>query len=742
MAEPLTVPGYELLERLGGAGDATIHRAREADSGRVCALSVLVTADAPADEAEERQLHFLDEGRLLLALRHPNVVRTFDVGAGEGLCWIAQEYVDGASLHTLLDDRAGRLPLDVALAAGIQVGRAIAALAEAGVVHGEVGAESILVDRNGVTRIGGFGLNFESSYERLSAGQPPLGGVDFLAPEQVEGDLTPTPRTDVYGLGATLYRALAGRVPHSGATLFTRLRSIARGAQPDLRELAPKLPDDVAELIGRMMEWDPDDRPLPQDVAPLLERVARRQELSGPSWEQLVLARAVDEHFALASAAVDPAAAPLVIRLRGPDRAIDRSLPVGAALLVGRSSDADISLPVGSVSRQHARFERSSDGVILRDLGSANGTTVNGARVHGQVTVASGDTIVFGKVQLELTLADGRDAAPAELQCTSCGRDLSNDAQADAAGVCLHCQTRAAVDREAASSRIEAALEELAFDVSSRVGNHGLFRRYRVRRRLRAFLASTIELGQRTAVRFAEESRPALAIEHPTLLQTLDLQVHAGILVVLHADHPGRSLADRVQEEGPLTAGATAALGAALCNGATHLLAHGVRHVLVRPELVLVDAALTPKLVDVGLAPGLAEAIRTRVRPDPKPCFEAPEVRELRDLDARALVYAVGATLSFALTGTPVAEVRGGERYDHLPLTLVSSVPHSLAEVLSRATSPQPAERFADPRALGDALRAIGPGLGSEQVPPPDFPSDELTTPIDVRHLPPGLLGG
>ena len=739
MAEPLTVPGYELLERLGGAGDAVVHRAREVDSGRVCALSLLVTAGSPPADAEERQLRFLEEGRLLLSLRHPNVVRTHDVGSGEGLCWIAQEHVDGPSLHDVLEASSGRVALEVALGVGVQVGRALAVLAEAQVVHGDVGTRSVLLDREGVARLGGFGLNFESSYERLSAGQPPVGGVDYLAPEQVEGDLPPTPRTDVYGLGATLYRALAGRVPHSGATLFTRLRSIARGGQPDLRELNPGLPDEAVELIDRMMEWDPDDRPLPQDVAALLEGVGQGAGLAEPGWERDAVRRAVEAQAALTSTP-DALDAPLALRLRGTDRSIDLTLPVGGALEVGRSSDAAVSLPVGSVSRRHARFERAAEGVILRDLGSANGTLVNGQRVQGAVPVASGDRILFGKIQLELTLCDASEARP-DLACTSCGKDLSDEAQADAAGACLHCQARAEVDREAAAARIEEALEQMAFEVTARVGGRGLFRRYRVRRRQRAFLASAIELGQRTAVRFAEESRPALALDHPTLLRALDLPVSTGILVVLQADHPGESLAERVEEQGPVAPGAVAALGAALCGGVAHLLDQGVRHVLVRPEQILVDAALAPKLVDVGLAPGLVEAIRSRSGPDPQPCFEAPEVRELRDVDRPALVYALGATLSYALTGTPVAEVRGGERYDLLPLTLVPTVPRPLAEVLARATAPQPAERFADPAALGAALRALGPALAAGRFEPPDFPSDEMTARIDLRDLPPGLLG-
>ncbi len=473
---PLTVPGYELLARLAAAGDASVHKARERSSGRLCALSVLRTADAD----EERQLRFLEEGRQLLAFKHPNVVRTFDVGSGDGICWIAQELVEGPTLQEVLEGAGGALPIPAVLGVGVQIGWALAALADAEIVHRDVSGPSVLLDRAGTARLGGFGLNFESSYERLSAGQAPVGSVDFLAPEQVEGELPPTPRTDVYGLGATLYRSLAGRVPHAGATLFTRLRAIAHDTPPDLRELDPRIPDPVAELIVRLMEWDPDDRPLPQDVAPLLERTAAALGLGDEDWEvdavAALVARAFPEPTEPGTAPA-PANAPLVVRLRGTDRTIDRTLRLGERFEVGRSQDADVPLRFGWISRRHARFERTPDGLVLVDLGSANGTTLNEVKVDRPVLLEAGDLVAFGKSSFEVTLRDAREAPPVERSCALCGQELTGEGSDDEEGddevgtrVCVRCQARVEVDREAAAARIRLALEEAQFEVVGRVG--------------------------------------------------------------------------------------------------------------------------------------------------------------------------------------------------------------------------------------------------------------------------------
>jgi serine/threonine protein kinase len=703
--EANSVPGYELLEARGAVGAIRLYKARERTSGRLCELSVL---DAKDPSGEEHQLRFLDEGRALLGFSHPNVARIYDVGSTPETAWIAQELVEGPTLQEILDIYDEPLPVETVLALGVQVGSALSALSIPEIVHGDVCPKSILVAMDGRVALGGFGVSLESSFERLNQGHMPHDGVDFLSPEQVEGDGLTCPRTDVYGLGATLFRALSGRVPHSGSTLFTRLRAIAHDTPPDVRELNPEVPDDLAHLIARFMEWDPDDRPLSQDTLMFLGHVVTRLGVSVEGWEKEVLAE-LNRTLAEEAAANERTSA-LTIRLRGTDRTIDRVLAPGEMLDVGRAEKAAVSLCFAWVSRKHAQIERRPDGVFLVDLGASNGTTHNGTKLARNATVrlSDGDMVAFGKSTFQILFLEGAVATAIGRQCALCGKDLGQAvAEDDPSGVCLRCQVRTEADLEAAEHRIRLALEESRFEVLDRVDTEGAFKRFRVRRHSKSFIASALELGERTAKRLADASQAAFAVKHPGVVRIVDIDVRSGILIVVNEEHPGRTLEDFVASGGALAPQAAVALGARLCEIVDDLRSQGVQ-ALVRPETILVDSSGSPMLLDVGLARGVAEAARARTGWGPQPCYEAPELASLREPTPQALVFSLGATLGFAATGTPVAETLAGERYDHLPLTMVAQVPRLLAVLLSRATAPKAKDRPASPMMLREALSAIG----------------------------------
>src|SRR5690606_23591001 len=175
--------------------------------------------------------------------------------------------------------------------------------------------------------------------------------------------------------------------------------------------------------------------------------VARQLGLAGPGWAEQPLASALVRVLPAPTepgAPAPPLGAPLVLRLRGTDRTIERTLEVGEAFEVGRSHETDITLRFGWISRRHARIERAEDGVVLIDLGSANGTTLNGARVERPVRLEAGDLVGFGKSQFEVSFRDARRAPAAERQCLLCGQGLGGEAGGDeeAERVCLRCQAR------------------------------------------------------------------------------------------------------------------------------------------------------------------------------------------------------------------------------------------------------------------------------------------------------------
>lgn len=755
MAAPDQVPGYELLGSIGAGAGATVYKARELATGRVVALKVLRTFDTPTLAEAERQRRFLEEGNRLLDFQHAHVVRAYDVGSSTGCSWIAQELVDGLSLQELLDQEGGPLPLDAVLAVGVQLGQALEALAEAEIVHRDISPANVVVSGVGDAKLCDFGASFDSGLsERLSAGNVPLGTIDFMSPEEVDGELAPSPRSDVYGFGATLYRCLAGRTPHSGSTLFARLRSIAHDSPPDLRELNPGVPDDVAEVVARLMERDPDDRPLSQDTAAQVQRVANALGLDEPEWSREVLAELVTrarEGPATVEEPPAPAAAPLVVRLRGTDRTVERALGPGEGFEVGRSMDSAVSLPFGWISRRHARLERRGDGLWLIDLESANGTTLNKARVGAPTQLRTGDLVAFGKSRFEVTVA--ASAALPERRCGLCGAALSADAEPDvtgsangpAPGVCERCRRGLEQDRAAAEKRLERAVTALSLEVVSRLPVRGLVRRYTARSRARTtHLASAVEVGQRAAEVFAAASQRALRLDHPAVWPIERVEVAAGCLVTISPPPEGTTLEAYVGAQGPLALATALRIGSQLADALVHAGARKVAEVLVRPDLVLVSPDGKAALLDVGLAPAVLEACRARVGVGgAEPCYEAPELEDVRRMTPRAQVYALGATLAFALTGSPTAEMNGGERFDHLPLTMVTGIPRTVAQLLARATAPDPAERPASPQALASALDQLLADAASGRSPAisdDELDEDELTRPIELGDLPPEIL--
>ena len=266
MAGPGDVPGYERLGVISAAAGSTVLKARDLRTGRVCALKVMRTFEALDPE---RQARFEQEAQRLMALSHACVVRVWDVGVSGGTAWIAQELVEGPSLQELLDALGGPLPLEAALAVGVQLGSALVALSSADLAHLDISPANVLIAPDGVVKLCDFGLGFELGLsQRLAGVQLTIQTVDCVAPELVEGELVPDLRADAYGLGATLYCCLTGRPPFAESELEVRLQSIVHEAPPDLLEIDPGIPPQLASAVGWLMARDRDDRPLPQDVGP------------------------------------------------------------------------------------------------------------------------------------------------------------------------------------------------------------------------------------------------------------------------------------------------------------------------------------------------------------------------------------------------------------------------------------------------------------------------------------------
>ena len=215
------------------------------------------------DLAEVRE-RFELEARALMKLRHPNVVRAVDYGhAEDGTPFIALELLDGESLEER-EARSGKLPVAEALAIGRAAAAGLAAAHQLGIVHRDVKPGNIFLESDGGVKVLDFGIAFWSASDgrmpvsRLTQPGTVMGTPSYMAPEQVAGDRDEDVRTDVWGLGAVLYHAIAGREPfHAGDNYLAELTRILTEPPDPLPE---EVPDDVEEVILCALSKDREER--------------------------------------------------------------------------------------------------------------------------------------------------------------------------------------------------------------------------------------------------------------------------------------------------------------------------------------------------------------------------------------------------------------------------------------------------------------------------------------------------
>ena len=233
-----------------------VYLARDLKLDRPVAIKTLPPHLAGSADVRER---FLREARTAAHLSHPSIVpihRADDIG---GQVFFVMGYVDGESLAQRIQER-GRPPFaetvaqlrDVALALGYAHAR--------GVVHRDVKAENILIERStGRAVVTDFGIARLAESKQLTATGQVLGTVHYMSPEQVTGDPIDG-RSDVYALGVVAYLALSGRFPFDSETPSAILVSHVTKQAPRLRDVAPDVPVTLATIVDRCLEKNVADR--------------------------------------------------------------------------------------------------------------------------------------------------------------------------------------------------------------------------------------------------------------------------------------------------------------------------------------------------------------------------------------------------------------------------------------------------------------------------------------------------
>jgi pSer/pThr/pTyr-binding forkhead associated (FHA) protein len=250
------IGGYRIIERLGRGGMGTVYKANQIALNREVALKVL-SQDLIREEMF-RNL-FIAEARSAAALNHPNIVQVHDVGIENGIHFFSMEFVPNGSVHELLQ-REGRLTPARALRVAMDACAGLSYAERRRIVHRDIKPENLMIGESGMVKIGDLGLAFDVEKGDLDDEVGVMGTPHFCAPEQVLRQKLDH-RTDLYALGATMYRMLAGRPPFVGQTLKEILVKKVKETPVPLSEVVPGLPPAVNDLVMQLLERDPGRRP-------------------------------------------------------------------------------------------------------------------------------------------------------------------------------------------------------------------------------------------------------------------------------------------------------------------------------------------------------------------------------------------------------------------------------------------------------------------------------------------------
>ncbi len=202
---------------------------------------------------------FLREARTAAALSHPNIVPIYSAAERHGVVYFSMGFVDGESLAERIS-RQGPVPMSELSALLDQLAAALGFAHAHGVVHRDVKAENVLLDRKtGRAMVTDFGIARVAETQPLTATGTVLGTVHYMSPEQVTGDALDG-RSDLYSLGILAFFALTGRFPFERNTASAVVVAQVNSPPPRLRDVLPQCPPELEALVAQLLAKSPSDR--------------------------------------------------------------------------------------------------------------------------------------------------------------------------------------------------------------------------------------------------------------------------------------------------------------------------------------------------------------------------------------------------------------------------------------------------------------------------------------------------
>ena len=246
---------YEILEKIGNGGMATVYKAKCHVLNRFVAIKILKEEFITDIEFIKR---FKSEAQTAASLTHPNIVSIYDVGNEGDVYYIVMELIQGKTLKEIIVED-GKLSWKWSVNIAIQIASALETAHKNSLIHRDIKPHNIIITEDGMAKVTDFGIAKAVSNSTITAFGTTIGSVHYFSPEHAKGGATDA-KSDIYSLGIVMYEMLTGRVPFDADTPVSVALMQVQEEPIETKKLNPQIPISVNNIILKAMQKDPMDR--------------------------------------------------------------------------------------------------------------------------------------------------------------------------------------------------------------------------------------------------------------------------------------------------------------------------------------------------------------------------------------------------------------------------------------------------------------------------------------------------
>ena len=243
---------YEIIEKIGNGGMATVYKATDKVLKRNVAVKILRDEFTTDEEFIKR---FDVEAQSAARLTHPNIVSIYDVGVEDNLHYIVMELIQGKTLKEIILKEKGPLPWKWSVNVAIQIASALETAHRNNIIHRDIKPHNIIITEDGIAKVTDFGIAKAVSNSTITAFGTTIGSVHYFSPEHARGGFTDA-KSDLYSLGVVLYEMVTGQLPFDADTPVSVALKHMQEKPEEPIEVNPNVPVAVNKIIMKALQKD------------------------------------------------------------------------------------------------------------------------------------------------------------------------------------------------------------------------------------------------------------------------------------------------------------------------------------------------------------------------------------------------------------------------------------------------------------------------------------------------------